>query len=438
MDGGSSVASLQYTNKLWQRRLDVVAAMERWMVPALSAYVFAKPGVVGRRDSAERAEEGREYLYCHLLLGKTLFPGGDDPLFTDDHHFFASDGSFIDISLQKQLDLDSGGAFVSGASVGKFLVEMSRLRSLMAVGIDAAAVPVLSDVHGAHVRGNAIGVIESLRRRLIGSVGSEVADEHVIGLILRYRCIGGFSSNQHASIQAHWGALFPGMIECFASPLNHVFPDYYSVFADDSVFGGRGNLLLSVGGGFLSGPNDFEMNPPFEETILDKAADIVCNTFRQRDCTVRLVMFTPNWSDSSFYRKLEELHRVSGPDRAFMREIRLSYAHVGGGTPPVKTYMFAFVGNGRGPVESADFIANCERMMELSSAHNNSSNRGGRGRGWAYRGGGGRGGHVSPEDFQVIERGVRVRGGGAGMRVSFTNILERVVDLATYSNPYSF
>ena len=209
------------------------------MAANLSLFVFVRPGVVGLRNPAERAEKGKASLYCHLLLGKTLHPGGSDPLFTDDEYLFDA-GVFRDISLQKQLDLDRSGEFTSGGggigrNVSAFLVAMGGHKASINEDIDSAVAPVLSAVQTAYVPQSAAAVIGRLRNELSPRCSSAIIDEHIIGLILRYRCIGGFSSNQHASIQGQWGETFGKMIECFASPLNHVFSDYYSVFEDDNV-----------------------------------------------------------------------------------------------------------------------------------------------------------------------------------------------------------
>ena len=48
----------------------------------ISMYVVVRDRVV-RRGGDEFESKGKEYLYCNLLLGKTISPGGGDPLFTD-------------------------------------------------------------------------------------------------------------------------------------------------------------------------------------------------------------------------------------------------------------------------------------------------------------------------------------------------------------------
>jgi hypothetical protein len=486
------VEVLQHTNKLWQRRLNVVLSMEVWMAANLSPYVSGKDGAVVRRSRTDRVEKGREYLYCHLLLGKTLCPEGGDPLFTDED-FWLDRGGFKDISLQKQLDLDEKGSFrpasgLVGTNVTAFLREISRLKRSMFDGVGTDSAPAYDIVRGTYVRGSAVHVIRDLESAMSGRFSPDVISEHMIGLILRYRCIGGFHSNQHASIQRGWRMSFPNMIECFASPLNHVFDDYFSVFEEDRVFGGKGNLLLSIKDGALPTPAgrlepyDVEMNPPFEETILDKAADIVCKTFAVTGCVVRLVMFVPNWTDSDFFRKLDQLTVDVGPRYAVMEEKRIRYENARGGAPPVDSLMFIFVGSGCTAEQAAAFTARCREVMHGSlafdaaargwgggergrgggergrsggergrvvsrgnsgSTEDRVSDGGERGRsGWAFRGGRGVRA-VSNDDGASMERGGGGRPRGAyrdpgvdsskpGLKSSFSTTLERVENLISY------
>ena len=181
------------------------------------------------------------------------------------------------------------------------------------------------------------------------------------------------------------------------------------------------------------------MNPPFEETILDNAATVVCNTFSRSGCMARLVMFTPNWTDSSFYDKLYNLVGLSTPQYAATATEKLRYGHVSGGAPEVSSLMFVFVGGGHTPEQAADFIAKCMGVLVGSVVAR-------RGQpppvdGWAYRGRGrGNRGGVSDVDFQSIARDVRGRGRGVGgrgrdLKSEFVNTLNRVVDYVSISTP---
>ena len=62
--------------------------------------------------------------------------------------------------------------------------------------------------------------------------------------------------------------IFAVKMELFASPLNHYYDQYYSLFDIDQMFGGLGNSLnlkeFPEGG--------YEANPPFVEHIMEKSA----------------------------------------------------------------------------------------------------------------------------------------------------------------------
>jgi hypothetical protein len=353
--GDLSVERLQDTNQQWQRRLDVVQAMEGWMARNLSPFVK-----VGREIQLRRMDEfkskGREYLYCHLLLGKTIHPGGDDPLFTD--------ADYADASFRMQLELDGTGRSSRGEYVNAFKATMLHYRKRYS----PPAIVRIADVKRRYLTPSSAAVIDGLRGSLTGKYPPEVCDELIIGLILRYRCIGGFDSNQHGSIARAWGAdeFFQGFTECFASPLNHLFKSYFSVFEEDEVFGSHGNFWSGRGDHTeddLSG--DFEMNPPFEEAILDRSADMVCRTFRNPECASRLVMFTPNWKDSPFFWKLNALTQALKPTQhALQVEHRLQYEHVSDDAPRVRSIMFVFVGRKR--TDASEFISKCRHMISAS------------------------------------------------------------------------
>ena len=351
-----TVYSLQNTNKVWLRRLRVVLGMERWMWGHISMYVVVRDRVV-RRGGDEFESKGKEYLYCNLLLGKTISPGGGDPLFTDP--------PFDDPSLRTQLEMGDEGRVLNNGVVELYWAELARLR--VSCGVDR-----LTDIDRddeitreslrQFVPAAANERLESLSYLLLNKgIPRPEVEQHVIGLILRYRCVGGFESNQHGSISMNWGRRFPDLKECFASPLNHVFDTYYSIFSEDLVFDSKGNIFNSANTVLPNGR--FEMNPPFEETILDRASDLVVNTFRDTGCASYLVMFAPNWKDSAFYRKLRDLSVELTPSRSSISEYKLRYEHAAGHSPNVSSLMFVFTGSKCTAEEAGQFIEECRRMM---------------------------------------------------------------------------
>jgi hypothetical protein len=377
--GRSRVVEMRESNKAWQRRLNVVMGMEQWMNDNISRYVSYR-GAIRERRGGERFSKGAEYLYCNLLLGKTIFPRGRDPLFVDER--------FHDVSLEIQLGMGADGRVTNGAAmVGRYWDEMHRLQNYNGVLLSDdstrtadARLPVQrSFVWSRFVPHSAISKLiyleTYLRDRVRGVERDQYAernqyiDECMIGLVLRYRCVGGFASNQHGSISAEWGRAMPEMVECFASPLNHVFTNYYSLFDEDRVFGGLGNLYASLdASNRLSPTGRYEVNPPFEETILDSVSDIVINTYASEQSKTYLVMFAPNWKDSSFFEKLKSLVDRMGPGHASMTEENLIYGHVSGGVPVVSSLMFVFVGMGCSKPDASAFISECKTTLSRSIA----------------------------------------------------------------------
>lgn len=83
-------------------------------------------------------------------------------------------------------------------------------------------------------------------------------------------------------------------IEAFASPFNHYFKKYYSVFKSDSAFGSLGGFFDTSDAKFAAG---VYANPPFTPFVLEKMAEKVCKY-------KKAVLVTPTWTDAPWYQKL--------------------------------------------------------------------------------------------------------------------------------------
>lgn len=70
---------------------------------------------------------------------------------------------------------------------------------------------------------------------------------------------------------------FQVQTELFASPLNHFYSKFYSLFEMDKIFGGLGNSLnieeLKEGG--------YECNPPFIEDIMEKNSKMIVKNLQR-------------------------------------------------------------------------------------------------------------------------------------------------------------
>ena len=341
---------LQHANKLWKRRLDVVLFMEEWIA------VHLKPrGAYDRVDRTRDAllAKGREYLYGHLFWGRMRFGAkksggeGGDPLFYD----YDDGEEDEDVTLREQL--------VDGA-YGAFVETLARCRRLHLVegGSDDSRFdePVLlEDVEEKYVQIMMNPNYNRLRCRLHSLIHDRAIRTCVlVGLILRYRCIGGFESNLHGSVPT----LLPGFTECFASPLNHRSEIYHSFFDDDvgGVFNARPDFFRTAVDNNVLPPGDYHINPPFHEGVLDAVAAIVKSSF-ESGAAIRAVVVVPRWRDAAFIATLDSVRCVCC--RVLERR-RFEYEHFNGGCPRTDTLFYCMVDAGRYGDE--EFFAACEGL----------------------------------------------------------------------------
>jgi hypothetical protein len=79
-------------------------------------------------------------------------------------------------------------------------------------------------------------------------------------------------------------------VECFASPMNHYLPDYYSMFESDAKFGSIGNFFTN----FLSSKMErFVINPPFSYVMIRRVCEFCVNRRNSRRTTI--LLYGPNW-----------------------------------------------------------------------------------------------------------------------------------------------
>ena len=90
--------------------------------------------------------------------------------------------------------------------------------------------------------------------------------------------------------------------ECFASPLNCYFPEYYSAFPDtDMFFGSKGSFFNS----FYPEFGCFEVNPPFILNVITAAVDHI-HMLLGRENPLLFLIIVPIWKDAKFYSDLVE------------------------------------------------------------------------------------------------------------------------------------
>jgi phosphorylated CTD-interacting factor 1 len=90
--------------------------------------------------------------------------------------------------------------------------------------------------------------------------------------------------------------LFNVNYECFASPLNHYFPNFNSAFGDvDCYFGSLGSFFSTQ---FASG--FFEANPPFIDELMNAMAShmLKClNKSENNNLSLCFIIIVPYWND---------------------------------------------------------------------------------------------------------------------------------------------
>jgi hypothetical protein len=125
--------------------------------------------------------------------------------------------------------------------------------------------------------------------------------EHIIGLVLRYKCMGGFSDNLHGSVPPSWGQLLPNFVECFASPFNHKFKTYYSIYEQDRVFGSLGSFFAMIhdSNGVIP-PGNYEINPPWNNEMYERLVEIFRDSLTIPQHDVQAIIVGPNWADAEW------------------------------------------------------------------------------------------------------------------------------------------
>ena len=336
--------SLKSLNKIWMRRLHVVQEMEQWIAENLKDR--------GMYDEYDRSEDvklakAKEYLYGYLFWGRRSFPGSSDPL------FFQDDGTIQDESLVTQMNHGEYNDFVH--------LLRNKINGIST--IDAGSSDVSWDDVKDHVIGNSSGILKTLKDNLLEKGESNV-DDHIIGLVLRYRCVGGFESNLHGSVPGNWKNVLPGFTECFASPLNHKFDSFYSLFNEDSIFGGHGDFFKMVddNGGVLP-EGKYEINPPFHLALLDQVATIVKNSFEHSmDSNLQVVMVVPDWSDAVFVTLLNYVCEIL-QSRGIVYTKRYHYEHSNGKPLSTRTRFYVLSGRRVSHSDVKSLFSSCRRMI---------------------------------------------------------------------------
>lgn len=272
------------SNKRWLHRLNLVITLSEWVETNLSPVHVVWDGQERdkKRSRVGRSLKAAQYVYAHLMIGRMLYPCVETTPYADDPLFAGHD--YPNESLRVQL------------LPGAYPEFQAQVRQARARAMNPAAlklIPVVTwDMILRRVRTSAARKLE------LFAANHGLSRDHFIGLILRYLCVGGLDDNLHASITPG-GAEIIGhdCVECFASPFNHKFRTYFSMFDEDIIWGSQGNFFRMVaqnGGVLPANGQRFEMNPPWINEVYERLVEIVDKSLSIRQ-DLELIVIAPQW-----------------------------------------------------------------------------------------------------------------------------------------------
>lgn len=331
------------TNYHWMRRLESLKPLAEWVSQNFSEEPVKFDGsrsYTKKITQEGKAKKGWQYVYEHLAVGKMMFPLEQvDPLFTA--------SQYEDESLKLQL------------RPGRYRVFQRMVQDTLA-GLhheftgECDASPTWEDLETQFTNELVTNkasqeIIQRLRRELCARLGevnprADRVDQEMIGLVLRYKCMGAFSDNLHGSIPGMWSELLgEEWVECFASPFNHKFAKYYSIYEQDRVFGSLGNFfsMLKLTHGVLPAYGKYEMNPPWNNQMYEKLEEILERSLACQSM-IEVIVIGPKWKDTRWIPGITELIELNPgyTDNSFKGEREIRYKNDMTGRPFLKDSVY--------------------------------------------------------------------------------------------------
>ena len=284
------------TNYHWQERLNLIQVLARWVCDNLNPNVkFEGSNSHLKKATAEgKLAKAFQYVYEYMAVGKMFHPSEKfDPLFTR--------AKYQDESMKIQLNRGKYPEFQS-LVLGKVIAMHAQFERNKRT-YKPVSWAVLE--HGMSEQNKAL--MTRLRMHLCAqanekNIRADWVTQQMIGLVLRYKCMGAFSNNLHGSIPDTWKeALGDDWVECFASPFNHKFDKYYSIYEQDKPFGSMGNFfsMISQNGGALPLCGKYEINPPWNNQMYEAVQRILAKTLPS-DTPIEAIIVGPNWRDTEW------------------------------------------------------------------------------------------------------------------------------------------
>lgn len=139
-------------------------------------------------------------------------------------------------------------------------------------------------------------IIQKLKRQYLGND----FDAEVGLLLLRYQfgCTNEINAGLHSAVTPKMLNLFKKLFgvncECFASPFNNHFEQYYSAFSDTDIsFGSLGSFFNSK-----IKEGSYEANPPFTEEYITYTVDYIIKLLSKSSKPLSFILVLPEWNDS--------------------------------------------------------------------------------------------------------------------------------------------
>ena len=295
----SPVKQQSNRNRLWSARLRVVKIMEGWLQDHVKADVDA--------------DAVRDILHVHFMVGKAMHPCDDrDALFT----FAPYENEHMVERLR------------TPALYALFREELARLHKQIVIDTPPAP-PTWAETYP--LVESSVGKVQlrRLKTQLEGDGhATDLVRQVLIGLILRYCCVGGFDSALHASVPASWSQAFEEFTDCFASPMQHLFPAYYSLFEEDKLyFHSSGNFFRERGSKLAAGR--YHMHPPDIQCFHNEIHRIVQASLPA--ALMKIILVAPGWQATELMAKKFDRLVMDQVGAGFKLEIpRMPLMHTNG------------------------------------------------------------------------------------------------------------
>jgi hypothetical protein len=303
------------------QRLIIVDELAEWVKINLANVEFqGSRSHMKKMTDKGRKKKSLQYVYEYLAVGKMFFPFDKfDPLFTSKYYKDTSmelqliNGQYsefireVNSSIQGLHEVFKTQVFGAEDEITWEDLEAQLMKMRISETEDSEMEKVCSILETRAVKDK----IQNLRRALHFKTrkSDDWVEQQLIGLVLRYACMGAFGNNLHGSVSSDWPRLLgDDYVECFASPFNHKFPKYYSIYEQDRVFGSLGNFFAFMEKTEYILPSDgkYEINPVWNNQMYEQIQLILDKTLASKS-KIQAIIVGPDWEDTTWIPGITEL-----------------------------------------------------------------------------------------------------------------------------------